>query len=549
MANTEKIIRHLVNEKVPFILLINKIDRLILELKLPPADAYFKIKYTIEEVNSVLTTCAPEMRMSPERGNVCFASSNMGWCFTLNSFAKMYAEKADESFDQDAFVRRLWGDIYFDEENRNFRKSPTETAKDRSFIHFILEPLYKLYATIISEDIPTVKQTLAELGIYLKPKQLTMDVKPLLSIICAHFFGNSDGLVSMCVAKIPSPLENAQNKIEHIYSGDMTSAYGAALRGCDPNGPLMVQIVKLYNADNVSTFDAFGRVMSGTLKVGQNVRVLGESYSPDDEEDMAVKEVSGLSIYESRYKVKVTQVPAGNWVLIAGVDQSIIKTATITDTNADDEVYTFRPLRFMTQPVLKIAVEPVNPTELPKMLEGLRKVNRSYPILTTKVEESGEHVILGPGELYLDSVMHDLRKLYSEIDIKVADPVVKFCETVVETSSIKCFAETPNKKNKITMICEPLEKGIAEGIEAGHIDIKWDSKTIGKYFVDKYEWDILSSRNIWAFGPDDMSPNILVNDTLPSEVYLTNSRLIRNYYIPSRTPSSKASSGDLEKAH
>ena len=87
-------------------------------------------------------------------------------------------------------------------------------------------------------------------------------------------------------------------------------------------------------------------------------------------------------------------------------------------------------------------------------------MNKSYPLLNTRVEESGEHVVLGTGELYLDCVMHDLRKLYSEIDIKVADPVVSFCETVVETSSLKCFAETPNKKNKITMIAEPLEKGI-----------------------------------------------------------------------------------------
>lgn len=62
------------------------------------------------------------------------------------------------------------------------------------------------------------------------------------------------------------------------------------------------------------------------------------------------------------------------------------------------------------------------------------------------MEESGEHVILGTGELYLDCVMHDLRKMYAEIDIKVADPVVAFCETVVETSSLKCFAETPNRK-------------------------------------------------------------------------------------------------------
>ncbi len=96
--------------------------------------------------------------------------------------------------------------------------------------------------------------------------------------------------------------------------------------------------------------------------------------------------------------------------------------------------------------MIKIAVEPVNPSELPKMLDGLRKANKSYPLLNTKVEESGEHVVLGTGELYLDCVMHDLRRMYSEIEIKVADPVVSFCETVVDTSSIKCFAETPNKK-------------------------------------------------------------------------------------------------------
>lgn len=297
----------------------------------------------------------------------------------------------------------------------------------------------------------------------------------------------------------------------------MDSVHGIAIRDCDPNGPLMIQIVKLYNVDNVTTFDAFGRVLSGTIKVSQTVNVLGEGYSPDDEENMFVKQITGLAIFESRYKVNVDQVPCGSWVLISGIDQSIIKTATITDQLED--AHTFKSLKFNTQPVFKIAVEPVNPTELPKMLEGLRKINKSYQILTTKVEESGEHIILAPGELYLDCAMHDLRKLYAEIDIKVSDPVVKFCETVVDTSSIKCFALTPNKKNKITMICEPLERGISDDIENSVISIKWPKAQLGKHFVDKYEWDILSSRNIWAFGPDDISPNILVNDTLPSEVY------------------------------
>ena len=138
-------------------------------------------------------------------------------------------------------------------------------------------------------------------------------------------------------------------------------------------------------------------------------------------------------------------------LIIQGIDQPIVKTSTITDLQGEEELYIFRPLKFSTQSVIKIAVEPVNPSELPKMLDGLRKVNKSYPLLSTRVEESGEHVVLGTGELYLDCVMHDLRKLYSEIEIKVADPVVSFCETVVETSSLKCFAETPNKKNKMTI--------------------------------------------------------------------------------------------------
>jgi hypothetical protein len=111
-------------------------------------------------------------------------------------------------------------------------------------------------------------------------------------------------------------------------------------------------------------------------------------------------------------------------------------------------------------------------------------------------------LILGTGELYLDCVMHDLRKLYSEIDIKVADPVVSFCETVVETSSLKCFAETPNKKNKITMIAEPLEKGLAEDIENEVVSINWNKKRLGEFFQTKYDWDLLAARSIWAFGPD-----------------------------------------------
>jgi U5 small nuclear ribonucleoprotein component len=89
----------------------------------------------------------------------------------------------------------------------------------------------------------------------------------------------------------------------------------------------------------------------------------------------------------------------------------------------------------------------LNPSELPKMLEGLRKINKTYPLSRTKVEESGEHIVIGTGELYMDSIFHDLRVQFAEVEIKVSEPFVSFAETVIDASSVKCFAETPNKKN------------------------------------------------------------------------------------------------------
>ena len=82
--------------------------------------------------------------------------------------------------------------------------------------------------------------------------------------------------------------------------------------------------------------------------------------------------------------MEVEQVPAGNWVLIEGVDSSIIKTATIVSVK-NENAYIFRPLTFNTLSVAKVAIEPLNPSELPKMLDGLRKINKSYPLCITKV--------------------------------------------------------------------------------------------------------------------------------------------------------------------
>ena len=225
---------------------------------------------------------------------------------------------------------------------------------------------------------------------------------------------------------------------------------------CDANGKLMIHCVKVYAAADGQSFSTLGRIYSGTVQPGQRVRVLGEGYSPeDDDEDTAIATVSSVSIPRGREHTEVNRATAGNWVLLEGVDANIAKTATITDAgddeegnddddDGDSEVCIFAPLKFPQaggESVMKLSIEPLNPAELPKMVEGLRRVSKAYPMARTRVEESGEHVLTGTGELYMDCMMHDLRHVYSDIEVKVADPVCAFRETVIETSSLKCFAE------------------------------------------------------------------------------------------------------------
>ncbi|PFH62636.1 hypothetical protein XA68_12710 [Ophiocordyceps unilateralis] len=523
-VNTEQIIKHAVLEGLPMTLIVNKMDRLILELKLPPKDAYFKLKHVIEEVNTAIANAAPgatavSRRVSPEMGNVLFACTDLGWCFTLQSFAQMYADKYGGINAQD-FAKRLWGDVYFNPGKRNFTRKPTESGTPRSFVHFILEPVYKIFTHSITDSPTKLKKVLASLGIELKPKQYKADAGVILKLVCEQFFGPCRSFVDMILEHVPSPGQGAERLLQRHYTGPLDTKIAASMRSCNQAGPLVVHVTKLFSTTDAKSFLSLGRVLSGTARPGMEVRVLGEGYSVDDEEDMTTASIVQVLIAETRYNIVTDGVPAGNLVLLSGVDNSIVKSATIVAPKLGDgeDAHIFQPVTHFTQSVLKVAVEPVNPSELPKMLDGLRKVQKSYPLIDTKVEESGEHVIIGTGELYMDCVLHDLRRLYADMDIKVSDPVTRFCETVVETSATKCYAITPNKKNRVTMVAEQLDKGIASDIETGVVKIRDPVRKTARYLEDKHGWDKLAARSIWAFGPDEKGPNVLQDDTLPTEV-------------------------------
>ena len=54
MLNTERLLKHALQEKLAVTVCINKIDRLMLELKLPPQDAYYKLRHIVEELNGLM---------------------------------------------------------------------------------------------------------------------------------------------------------------------------------------------------------------------------------------------------------------------------------------------------------------------------------------------------------------------------------------------------------------------------------------------------------------------------------------------------------------
>lgn len=380
MLNTERLIKHAILEKIPITLCINKVDRLIIELKLPPNDAYYKLKHIIDEVNNLITKYSEEasasaswlannessndeqrpykqLVISPLLGNVCFASSYYRFCFTLKSFAKIYSVMNATPFDFSQFALKLWGDMYFNAKTRKFSKKPFTATSQRTFVEFILEPLYKIFSQTVGDVDSTLVDTLAELGIKLTKSELKLNIRPLLRLICARFFGEFTGFTDMLAEHIPSPVANAQNKISHIYSGSLEieepeqededeeiinknhENFVKSMLTCDPDGPLVIHTTKNYSTSDATTFHIYGRVFSGTLQANQQVKILGENYTLQDEEDSRYCQVGRIWIYNARYRVEVNRIPAGNWVLIEGVEQSIVKTSTIIEPKGCEKVY------------------------------------------------------------------------------------------------------------------------------------------------------------------------------------------------------------------
>lgn len=162
---------------------------------------------------------------------------------------------------------------------------------------------------------------------------------------------------------------------------------------------------------------------------------------------------------------------------------------------------------------MRIAVEPKNPADLPKLVEGLKRLAKSDPMVQCIIEESGEHIVAGAGELHLEICLKDLEEDHACIPLKKSDPVVSYRETVSEESSEVCLSKSANKHNRLYMKAVPMPDGLADDIDKGEVNPRDDFKIRGRYLADKYEYDVTEARKIWCFGPDTSGPNLLMDVT------------------------------------
>ena len=143
-------------------------------------------------------------------------------------------------------------------------------------------------------------------------------------------------------------------------------------------------------------FLAFGRVFSGTVKTGMKVRILGPNYVPGEKKDLYVKSIQRTVICMGRRQDAVEDVPSGNTVAMVGLDQFISKNATLTG-EAETEAHPLKAMKFSVSPVVRVAVECKNSQDLPKLVEGLKRLSKSDPMVLCQIEETGEHIVAGAG--------------------------------------------------------------------------------------------------------------------------------------------------------
>jgi len=513
-VQTETVLRQAITERVKPCLMVNKVDRALLELQLPAEELYQAFCRAIESVNVIVSMYNDEAlgdcQVDPTKGTVAFGSGLHQWAFTLKRFARTYGQKFN--VPEEKMMGKLWGDWYFDPARKVWTSQNKDGSLERAFCQFIATPITTLFEAIMAEKHGKVKKMLKAIGVELKTEEKELVGKSLLKRVMQKWLPAGDTVLEMIVLNLPSPIVAQKYRVDSLYDGPLDDATATAIRTCDTSAgaPLCMYISKMIPTTDKGRFYAFGRVFSGTIATGQKVRILGPNYVPGKKTDLWVKNIQRTVIMMGKYTEQVPDVPAGNTCALVGVDQYLLKSGTICTA---EDACSIKTMKFSVSPVVRCAVEPKNSADLPKLVEGMKRLSKSDPMVVCGTEESGEHIIAASGELHLEICLQDLQNDFMGTEVKISEPVVAFRETCNGKSSQTCLAKSANKHNRLFVECESLGTELSNAIESGEIKADDDPKLRGRLLADEYGWDITEARKIWALGPDGTGPNLFVDTT------------------------------------
>ncbi|KAK8651916.1 hypothetical protein V6N13_141491 [Hibiscus sabdariffa] len=513
-VQTETVLRQALGERIRPVLTVNKMDRCFLELQVDGEEAYQTFQRVIENANVIMATYEDpllgDVQVYPEKGTVAFSAGLHGWAFTLTNFAKMYASKF--GVDEAKMMERLWGENFFDPATKKWTTKNTGSATcKRGFVQFCYEPIKQIINTCMNDQKDKLWPMLQKLQVTMKSDEKDLMGKALMKRVMQTWLPASNALLEMMIFHLPSPSKAQKYRVENLYEGPLDDVYANAIRNCDPEGPLMLYVSKMIPASDKGRFFAFGRVFSGKVSTGLKVRIMGPNYVPGEKKDLYVKSVQRTVIWMGKKQETVEDVPCGNTVAMVGLDQFITKNATLTNEKEVD-AHPIRAMKFSVSPVVRVAVQCKVASDLPKLVEGLKRLAKSDPMVLCTIEESGEHIVAGAGELHLEICLKDLQEDFmGGAEIIKSDPVVSFRETVLERSCRTVMSKSPNKHNRLYMEARPLEEGLAEAIDDGRIGPRDDPKIRSKILAEEYGWDKDLAKKIWCFGPETTGPNMVVD--------------------------------------
>lgn len=427
MTQTETVIRQSMEERVRPLLYINKIDRLIKELRLTPQEIQDRLMKIIRDFNALIETYAdPEFKdkwkVNPSKGQVAFGSALHKWGFTLPII-----------------------------QSKGLKFSDIIDAYNRNDIEYL-------------------------------QKELPLHI----------------AILDMVVNHVPNPVEAQKYRIPKIWKGDLNSPIGKAMCECDENGPLVICVNKVVvdpHAGPVVT----GRVFSGTVREGEIL------YGIMSRTEGRVQQVS---LYMGPYREVTNEISAGNIVALLGLENIRAGETLVRPSNKD--IVPFEKMKYISEPVVTIAIEPKYSKDLPKLVDALHKMAIEDPTLSIKInQETGEYIIAGMGSLHLEIALWDLKQRTGGIEITTSPPIVVYREAILKSSNV-FEGKSPNKHNRIYVAVEPLNEKTIELIQKGIVHEDMDPRERAKILREQAGWDTDMARNIWAI---DSYVNVLVDIT------------------------------------